>query len=180
METIPQLIKDATTARNRLVGCIEGLSNTQGYFKPTSDAWSIAEIVEHLVIAERGSLNRVWSAADGLRRNRPVWAGEPLHRGKSIEEVVAETWIPHQPAPEVAMPRRFGPLAFWRVAIQCNQLLLEATPSTLVDLNPTEIITAHPISGPWDALQWLSFIRFHIDHHRQQIERIIQNPDFST
>lgn len=178
MEKITQLIKDATHARALFLGCIEGLSSTQGHFKTSAEAWSIAEIVEHLVLAERGSLNRVWSAADGLRQDQPVWVGEAVHRGKSIEEVVAETWVPHQPAPEVARPRRFGPLGFWVVAMQCNQPLLEATHAALTDLDPAAVITPHPISGPWDALQWLSFIRFHLDHHRQQIERVKQSTAF--
>jgi hypothetical protein len=103
----------------------------------------MAEIIEHLVIAEQGSINRVRAAADGLRRGHPVWTGEPLHRGRSIEGVVAMTWASLQQAPEIARPRHGGPLSYWMVALSCNQSLLEAVPAILEGLDLTEVITAH-------------------------------------
>lgn len=178
MGDIAQLIAAATEARGRLLDRIRPLSSAQGTFKPHPAEWSIAENVEHLVLAEQGSINRVWAAADGLRRAQPVWTGGPIHRGKSIEQIVAETWAPRQQAPDIANPRRRGPLAYWVVAIQCNQPLLEALPTALTGLDPAEVITPHPISGPWDARQWLAFVRFHLDLHRQQIEDVIRAPGF--
>ncbi|MFI5280614.1 MAG: DinB family protein, partial [Gemmatimonadales bacterium] len=128
MESIPALVTAATAARARLVDRVRSLSSAQGAFKADAAEWSIAENVEHLVLAEQGSINRVWAAADGLRRGQPTWTGEPVHRGKLIEQIVRETWVPLQQAPDVATPRRRGPLAYWTVAIQCNQPLLEALP----------------------------------------------------
>jgi hypothetical protein len=81
----------------------------------------------------------------------------PCIRGKSIEQIVKATWAPRQQAPDIATPRRRGPLAYWIVAIQCNQPLLEALPAALAGLDPAEVITPHPVSGPWDAGQWLAF-----------------------
>ncbi len=177
---ITTLIDDATRARGRLLDRVRGLSSAQGAFNPDPAEWSIAETVEHLVLAEQGSLNRVWAAADGLRRGRPASTGEPIHRGKSVEQVVAETWAPRQQTPDVAAPRRRGPLSYWRVALQSNQPLLEALPAALEGLDPAEVITPHPISGPWDARQWLSFVRFHLDLHRGQIEEVMRAPGFSS
>ena len=178
MEDIAQLISAATDARTRLRDRVHALSPVQGAFKPDPAEWSIAENVEHLVLAEQGSINRVWAAADALRRGQPVWTAEPIHRGKSIEQIVAETWVPRQQAPDIATPRRRGPLDYWVVAIQCNQPLLEALPVALAGLDLAEVITPHPISGPWDARQWLAFVRFHLDLHQQQIENVMRAPGF--
>jgi hypothetical protein len=178
MEDIAQLIAAATTARSRLLERVRGLSTAQGAFKADSAEWSIAENVEHLVLAAQGSINRVWAAAEGVRHGQRVWAGEPVHRGKSIEQIVAETWAPRQQAPDIATPRRRGPLAYWIVAIQCNQPLLEALPAALAQLDPAEVITPHPVSGPWDARQWLEFVQFHLDLHRQQIEGVMRGSGF--
>lgn len=71
--------------RARLLGRIRGLSSAQGAFKPHPEEWSIAETVEHLVLAKQGAVNRVWAASGGLRRGQPVWVGQPIHRGKSME-----------------------------------------------------------------------------------------------
>src|SRR5262249_9621153 len=89
---IPRLIAEATRARARLLERIRPLSPAQGVFQPDPGEWSIAENVEHLVLAEQGSINRVWAAADGRRRGHPPWTGEAVHRGKSIEQIVADTW----------------------------------------------------------------------------------------
>jgi hypothetical protein len=175
---VPPLIAEATEARSRLIDRIRPLSSLQGAFKADAAEWSIAENVEHLVLAEQGSVNRVWAAADALRKGQPAWAGESVHRGKSIEQIVAETWAPRQQAPDIATPRRRGPLAYWTIAIQCNQPLLEALPAALEGLDAAEVITPHPISGPWDARQWLAFVRFHLDLHRRQIEGIMRAPGF--
>lgn len=175
---IASLIREATQARGRLIDHVRPLSPVQGAFKPDPDTWSIAENVEHLVLAEQGSINRVWAAADALRRGQPAWPGDAVHRGKPIEQVVAETWAPLQQAPDLATPRRRGPLPYWIAAIQCNQPLLEALPSALAGLDPVEVITPHPVSGPWDAGQWLAFVRFHLDLHRAQIEAVMRTPGF--
>ena len=175
---ITNLIREATQARARLIDQVRPLTSLQGAFTPASDEWSIAENVEHLVLAEQGSINRVWNAADSLRRGRPAWSGDAVHRGKPIEQIVTETWAPRQQAPDLATPRRRGPLSYWITAIQCNQPLLEALPAALAGLNPVEIITPHPVSGPWDAGQWLAFVRFHLDLHRAQIDAVMQTPGF--
>jgi hypothetical protein len=38
--------------------------------------------------------------------------------------------------------------AYWIVAIRCNQPLFKALPAALAGLDPTEVITPHPVSGP--------------------------------
>ena len=178
MDDIAQLIAAATEARSRLFHRVHTLTSLQGAFKPDPSEWSIAEIIEHLVLAEQGSINRVWAAADAWRRGQRVWATEPTHRGKAIEQIVAETWGPRQQAPDIATPRRRGPLDFWVVALQCNQPLLEALPARLAGIDPADVVTPHPISGPWDARQWIAFVRFHLDLHRQQIDEVMRAPGF--
>jgi hypothetical protein len=178
MADISLIIAEAAEARARLLDRVRVLTSEQGAFKPDPAEWSIAENVEHLVLAEQGAVNRVWAAADGLRRGRPVWKGEAVHRGKSMEQIVAETWVPGQQAPDIATPRRRGPLAYWILAIECNQPLLDAVPAALAELDPAEVVTPHPISGPWDAGQWLAFVRFHLDLHRQQIEHVMRAREF--
>lgn len=152
MVDIPQMIAKATQARGRLLDRIRVLSSATGAFKPDPAEWSIVENVEHLVLAEQGAVNRVWAAADGLRRG--------------------------QQAPSIASPRRRGPLAYWILAMECNQPLLDAVPAALAELDPAEVVTPHPISGLWDAGQWLAFVRFHLHLHRQQIEHVMRAPGF--
>jgi len=178
MRDVKTLIREATEARRRVVEFARSFTPEQGTFKPAPDEWSIAENIEHLVIAEQGCINRVWAAADGLRRRHPVWMGEAVHHGRTIQEIVRLTWLPDQQAPEIARPRRGGPLSYWIVALNCNQPLLEALPTALDDLDPTDVVTPHPVSGPMDAWQWLAFVGFHLDWHRRQIEGVSRSERF--
>lgn len=178
MTALRERIADATRARTELLDLVRGFTPAQAAFKAAPGEWSIAENIEHLVVAEQGSINRVWSAADAVRVGRPVWTGEPVHRGRSIEEIVRLTWVAGQEAPEIARPRRGGPLSYWIVALKCNQPLLEALPARLEGLDPRDVVTPHPISGPWDAEQWLAFVRFHLALHRAQIESVTRAAAF--
>ena len=178
MSDLANRIAHANEARQRLLDCVHRFTLAQAAFKPASGVWSIAENVEHLVLAEQGSVNRVWNAAQALRTGQPVWTGDAVHRGRAIEDIVKVTWVSGQEAPDLTRPRRGGPLDYWMLALQCNQPLLDALPDRLLGLNPHEVITPHPISGPWDANQWLAFIRFHLDLHRAQIDTVTQTPGF--
>jgi hypothetical protein len=177
MKSVEALIMDATAARHRVLEFAGSFTHAQGLFKPDGE-WSIAENLEHLVLAEQGCINRVWTASEALRAGRPVWTGEAVHRGRSIEEIVRMTWAPRQEAFDVARPRRFGPLSYWIAALRCNQPLLEALPRVLRDLDPEEVVTPHGASGPMDACQWLAFVRFHLDMHREQAESVTRAPGF--
>jgi len=46
-------------SRGRVVEVTTGLSNEQWRFKPAPDRWSIAEILEHMVIVHERVLGRV-------------------------------------------------------------------------------------------------------------------------
>jgi hypothetical protein len=178
MSDLHERIAEATQARTRLLDFVHAFTPTQAAFKAAPNEWSIAENLEHLVVAEQGSINRVWSAAEAVRAGRPIWTGEAVHRGRSIEEIVKLTWAQGQEAPEIARPRRGGPLSYWIVALRCNQPLLGALPARLEGLDPRDVVTPHPISGPWDADQWLAFVRFHLDLHRSQIEAVTRAAAF--
>ena len=71
MTELTTRIAEATQARQRLLDCLRRFTPAQAAFKPYSSVWSIAENVEHLVLAEQGSVNRVWSAAESLHAGKP-------------------------------------------------------------------------------------------------------------
>jgi len=45
--------------RNYVIGATRGLSEAQWKFKPASDRWSVAEIVEHIVLAQELALGPI-------------------------------------------------------------------------------------------------------------------------
>ena len=81
--------------------------------------------------------------------------------------------------PEVAAPRLGGSLTFWIHSLRSRQYVLEALAAELAGAPLQEIIYPHPISGPLDAHQRLQFLRFHLNRHREQVERVKESPSFN-
>lgn len=58
-------------ARPRVLEGTLSLSCDQRTFKPSAERGSVvAEILEHLVLAETGSINFIWRGADGVQGSR--------------------------------------------------------------------------------------------------------------
>jgi len=75
--------------------------------KPAPDEWPVTEVMEHLVLAEHRSLNKMWRA--GAAVPTPVW--DPS-RGCLV--------------PHIAAPRNGGRLAYWLACLRACQPMLES------------------------------------------------------
>lgn len=178
MSEVRSLISEVKNSREKILESVRSLSSEQGTFKASDDEWSIAEILEHLVLAEQGGINLIWKAADGLKRGVNFWDGESTNSGLSIDQIIENTWKTKEKAPESATPRIGGPIKYWVAALEACQPLLENLGSELESSNLSEIIYPHFLSGPLDARQRLEFIRFHLDRHIKQIERVMKDSNF--
>lgn len=178
VDQLQQLIAAVAHSRQRFLAEIDHLTTAQGAFRGSKTGWSVAEITEHLILAEQGGINLIWKATEGVRTGRPVWAGESPNRGQSIEEVVERTWREREVAPESATPRMGGPIGYWAAALRSCRPLLESLGKELGGLDLSEVIYPHVISGPLDARQRLEFLRFHLDRHRRQVTSLKAHPAF--
>lgn len=179
METnLNHLFEDIKRARNNFVDLIKGLTTEQINFKPSSDEWSILEITEHLVWAEQIGVCGMFMAIDGIKDNKPIWAGKSTNDGLTIEQIVERTWQPKEIAPEVAEPRWGGSIFYWRSSLENCQNILTFLQSYMVGINPEIAIYPHPISGPINVNQRLQFLRFHLERHQKQLERVKNHSDY--
>lgn len=178
MHDVDRLIEAVAQARSRYLAAVSGLTPAQVSFKPEPTRWSVLEITEHMVWAEAVGVAGMWRALDAYRHGTPLWAGEPVHRGLSMEDVVAQTWQPKEQVPEIAAPRWGGALAFWTATLRSQQAVLEELGRALSGVALEEVIYPHPISGPLDVRQRLEFLRFHLDRHRDQVEALKGEPGY--
>jgi hypothetical protein len=178
MNEIVTLTRDVQDARMRYMRSVRTLTSEQGSFKSTPEVLSAAEITEHLVHAEYGGINGIWKALEGVRSGKPLWKGENVNKGLSIEQIIERTWKPKEEVVAGAGPRLGGPLTFWVVALESCQLLLEQIADELAQEDLEAVIYPHPISGPLNARQRFEFLRFHMDRHLNQIERLKEHAHF--
>lgn len=178
MSQLDILIEEVAIARNNFITAVSGLSYEQAGFRPDTETWSVIDNVEHLFWAEFGGINGMGKAIDGIKTNKPLFTGEPIHQGLAIETIIEKTWRERETVPEIAKPRMGGSLSFWVASLQNCQGLLLNLKSALGDIDPEQVVHPQPISGPLNILQRMQFLRFHLQRHQHQVERIITHPGF--
>jgi len=178
MNEASSLIKQTQEERSRLIELVNHLTDEQASYKPPQDVWSVNEKLEHLVLAEVSGISKIWSAAEGVRKGKPVWVGEHTNRGMTIEEIIARTWTPKVTAPPIATPHIGGPLSYWLEYLCTAGLLLDKLEGVLADLDLETVLFPHFICGPLDAGQRIHFLRFHIVRHRNQITELLVGSAF--
>lgn len=176
---VDDLVRSVERARAALLEGITGLRSEQGAFKPSPNEWSIGEIVEHLFLAEVGGITKIWAALDDFQAGKR-WSGDLPNRGKRIDDVVATTWKPRESAPQVAAPHLGGPLAAWTSALRSLTGVLRDLGTALEGHRLDAIVFPHFLSGPLDARQRLEFLRFHIERHLEQVQRVRSHTSFPT
>jgi len=169
MQELNSLLDDIKKARAALSGHLYGLDNDQGRLKCTPETWSLQEIVEHLVLAERGGFDLIYTAAEKYREGFPVWQGESENTGLSIEKIIEKTWKPRENAPDSAWPGGKWSLGVWLAHFRNCDDLLGNLPEVLQGLPPEKVIYPHFLCGPLNVIQRLEFIRFHIERHSNQV-----------
>lgn len=168
-EVLNDYLENIHLSRMRMLEEVKDISSTVAARKPTDESWNIQEVIEHLVLAERGGFNLIYVAAEKFREGKPVWEGESKNNGLSIEEIIEKTWQTKEKAPESAMPVGQWSLGVWASHFRnCDHLLKNLT-SVLDGLPLEKVIYPHFLCGPLDVKQRLEFIRFHIDRHHHQI-----------
>jgi hypothetical protein len=91
VSVIPDLITDIAATRQRGLTSVSDVTETQATWKPADEEWSVAQVLEHLVLAEQHGVWCLWRAAEAVRNGTPRWQGEAVHRGQSIEAIIAAT-----------------------------------------------------------------------------------------
>ncbi len=172
MTKVTQLINAINAARNAYLAKAKQLSEQQAQQKPSPEVWNAIEITEHLYWAEQGGILSIWKALQAKKEGKLIWEGEPIHKGKSIETIVEQTWKPKEEVPAVAAPRFRGVLAYWNSMLKSLEQPLRALGQELSEEDLTIMTPPHPISGPVDIHQRLEFLRFHIERHLEQLNEL--------
>jgi hypothetical protein len=172
MSALASLLADVHTARVRVLDAVRGLTVEQGADRPGPGQWNVQEVLEHLVLAERGGYDLIRTAAERWRAGDPVWSGDSENAGQAIEQVIERTWKPRETAPESATPTGRWSAGIWAAHLSSCDALLSDLPAVLAGLPLERVIYPHFLCGPLDVVQRLEFLRFHLERHAEQVRRI--------
>jgi hypothetical protein len=172
-------LKGLDDSRERLLGTLRGLSREQLEFRPAPDRWSVAENLEHIIVAEKFVVSRlegpVHQAADSPKHSRWDGRDEPLVRKLAEERV-----------DRFQAPEPFRPIGRWPTETLVGEFgaararSREFAGSTQADLRSRFFRHPAPAVGEIDGYQLLLLIGAHCDRHCTQCQEVIAAPRFPT
>lgn len=157
--------------RSALLRVLEGLPAERLERQPKPGAWSVAQVVLHLAIAEEGVMNYI-------DKKRSVGGHGPVGAMAPVRLALLNTAL--------ALPLKFKAPAVVATVPQCSyaeacarwQAVRERMHETFTAI-PEELIghglIKHPSAGKFDLVQGLRFVRWHVKHHRPQIQRTLRS-----
>lgn len=167
--------------RNGVIGATKGLSDAQWKFKPAPDRWSIAEILEHMVLTQELILGPV---REQLAKATPAAAERDY---KQVDSVVVNQ-LPDRLS-KFQAPEFLQPTGRWTPAESLDRLnknyarltdYLETTP----DLRQ-HVIEAAPLKavskGKYDSMdgyQWILGAGAHTERHTKQMLEVKADTNF--
>jgi uncharacterized damage-inducible protein DinB len=170
-EQIAEASRYLQETRDALVDSVVGLSAQQWEFKPAPDRWSIAEIVEHLVIIE-GHIHALVGKIGDAPEPPPDWDQAEMDARilREVPDRSARVQAPAALCPTQAWSRTEALERFFKTREQTIQLL--SAPSLRGHVLP------HRIMGFWDGYQWLVAVAAHGMRHTGQILEVKGSPNF--
>ncbi len=157
---------------------LQALSDQQLRYRPAPDAWSFAEVAQHLLQVER----EVTKAASqpgverrGRRRNAREWIG--FSAFQSIVLFNLRIKVPGKVAKLVTPTGNPDMGVLWSEWAKVHEdLALYLEP--LREESLREMAFRHPIMGPTPVTGVLPFLHSHFGHHMRQVGRIRRSAGF--
>jgi hypothetical protein len=172
-DQIVQLLKDSQA---EFVQAVSSLSDEQWKWKPTPARWSVAEVSEHILLAEGLLFAKMQEAL--ANPPKPDWEKKTAGKTEFILKVMAPRLGKAQ-APEDIQPR--GNLTREEIMTRFAQVranTLQFAQETKVALKEHTSEHPFPIFNTLNAYQWLIYIPLHNQRHDKQIEEVKSTPGF--
>ncbi|MBS2970204.1 DinB family protein [Metabacillus sp. KIGAM252] len=148
--------------REELLNTLNEVSNEEFNKKPSSDGWSVGQVVDHLQKMEKIVL-------ESLKKS--------IHHAedKTVEEKQLEIVTDRSrkvPAPDYVVP---SPVPIDRVEVitaleEARRDLINFTELLAKDFDLTSRALKHPVLGELSIKQWVEFVGYHEERHLLQIK----------
>ena len=154
--------------RRSLIAKLKSLKDDQITRKPSQDRWSLLQVIQHIILGERGA-----RLSERELRDNPI-RGQ-LKPGKLIA-VVRDILDRDMPVvvPDASLEPD-GKTSFPVLLEQWDkerQILVDLLDTVNPETRDT-VMFSHPAAGPMPARELLDLALSHFDYHQRQIERLL-------
>lgn len=171
-----EIWQENVAARQALFDEVRGLSEGQLAFRPAAGKWSIAEILDHVCLAER-SIGRIVSRILQQAAGRGL-IGEPGSLEFPPNRIDREMFNRPAAAPESVLPVPGRPLARLFSNLEESRERLREVSSRADGRVVGNITIRHFQLGELHFYQWLALEAVHESKHLAQIRQIKSHPEF--
>ncbi len=166
-------VKYLEQTRDGVVTAAKGLSDAQMNFKAGPDRWSVAQVLEHIALAEDYLYQNVTA-------NVMKAPAGPADRDTTKIDGMVLAMVPDR-SHKAQAPSPIVPTGRWTPAEALDHFL-KSRARTIEFLKSTPDLRAHvtdsPIGQKLDAYEWLLFISAHSERHTKQILEVKADPNF--
>jgi uncharacterized damage-inducible protein DinB len=156
---------------------VGSLDHEQQSFRPSTEAWSVREIVEHLAIMEERLsklMGMMLAKAEAASKEEGAGADErramePFTLDHFIERSAQEKYQ----APETVSPSGSLDLTDLLERLRQSRAQLRGLAPRIEATDLSGALYPHPVFGPLNFYQWLAFIGVHEERHLGQIESLL-------
>jgi hypothetical protein len=193
------------SVRSATLGLAVGVSEQQAAYVPAPGKWSIGEVLDHLLLAEKQYRDRFAKLIEMKRAGRkPVLRSSfaeidtsllfipkpvlPLLETSfqmmnlfvpaAVREALTRYRIVPAQAPSIALPRKGRPVAELRAELRHSIEQTEALFRNNPGLDYREMRMAHPLMGNNNVLQLIRIMRLHEQRHQEQVRGVQRSPSY--
>lgn len=172
---IRERFEQSEQLRQQLLVDVQDLDEAQMAFRPAYDAWSIVQVLQHLMLVESAVLQYLEKK---LQATTFPNAGFGAKIRSKLLNVALRTPVKVKAPQGLAQPVRA--MTFWDVAKRWNDNrdALESMLGKLTENHLDSAIYKHLIAGYLNVFQMFDFIDNHLRHHIIQVNRIKAAKDF--
>lgn len=172
--SVAEIYEAIDKTRERFYRRVEELSDEQASARPAPEAWSVAEIAEHLAIIERSVLRLVKGVLAQIEAAGGSSEGAaPPMKPFSLERHVERARVEKYVAPETVRPKGEARLADSLAHLRRSREELRALRPRLEASDLNAVSHPHPAFGPLNVYEWLAFIGVHEARHLRQAEAVL-------
>jgi hypothetical protein len=154
------------------LAAIDGLSEAQWRFTPALDRWSIAQIAEHVTLAERTTGRLLTTRL--AEAPPPTLPYPPEQRRARLLRAVPDR------SRRAQAPERIRPSGKWATLAETRDAFITARAALIAIAQGNDPALAghvlpHPFLGDLDGHEWLLFTSLHLQRHTSQIDEVKQD-----
>ena len=175
--SVAQIIEEIDKTRERIYHRVAGLTDEQANARSRPDAWTAAEIIEHLSLIEGRLLHmmtmmlrKAESAQAQGAKAAPV-EFKPFTLDEFIERASERKFV----APEAVTPSGAASLVDSLEKLRRSRAELKALRPRIEAIDLAMVTYPHPALGALNFYQWLAFIGLHEERHLRQAEAALSS-----